>query len=62
MKWVGNKTLATAWRECNNAGWMWWIIFWLGLAYTDIPDYSTTGLRKQFSARVIAKAMKERFK
>lgn len=63
LKWVGNKTLAQAWRECDEVGWMWWLIAEvLGLrAYLD-AKHTLVAIRKQFPARVIANAMKEIFK
>lgn len=70
LQWVGNKTLAQAWRELGDDSWH--HSFWMAWLIDRAIDYhegtaayyarNCAEIRKKFPARVIAKAMKERFK
>lgn len=72
LKWVGNKTLAQAWRECEYACRMEWLVSRFRGELALNKDQRTSVFvawlcddpnlyRKAIPARMIARAMKERF-
>lgn len=36
IEWVGDRDLATAWRECVEGAWMWWLLQKIGVVETSL--------------------------